>query len=115
MTRSKSHSGLIPILPAIALLLTLPFSARAESVGAVTRVQNQAQVGATTAVVGAPVHMNDRLRTGANARLEVTYNDNSKLTLGENANATPLLHPVRTLLYNCLTRTCQTEDAHDQV
>jgi hypothetical protein len=30
--------------------------------------------------------MNDRLRTGANARLEVTFNDNSKLTLGENAN-----------------------------
>ena len=87
MTRSKSHSVLIPILPAIALLLTLPFSAgAAESVGAVTRVQNQAQVGATTAVVGAPVHMNDRLRTGANARLEVTFNDNSKLTLGENAN-----------------------------
>src|SRR5262245_10502635 len=87
MTRSMSHSVLIPILPAIALLLTLPFSAgAAESVGAVSRVQNQAQVGATTAVVGAPVHMNDRLRTGANARLEVTFNDNSKLTLGENAN-----------------------------
>jgi hypothetical protein len=30
--------------------------------------------------------MNDRLRTGANARLEVTFNDNSVLTLGENAN-----------------------------
>src|SRR5262245_57448583 len=87
MTRSKSHSVLIPILPAIALLLTLPISAgAAESVGAVTGVQNQAQVGATTAVVGAPVHMNDRLRTGANAHLEVTFNDNSKLTLGENAN-----------------------------
>ena len=30
--------------------------------------------------------MNDRLRTGANARLEVTFIDNSSLTLGENAN-----------------------------
>src|SRR5262245_50722432 len=87
MTRSKSHWVLIAILPAIALLLTLPCSVgAAESVGAVTRIQNQAQVGATTAVVGAPVHMNDRLRTGANARLEVTFNDNSKLTLGEHAN-----------------------------
>ena len=30
--------------------------------------------------------MNDRLRTGAKARLEVTFNDKSVLTLGENAN-----------------------------
>jgi hypothetical protein len=87
MMRSKSPWVLIPILLAIPLLLTLPLSAgAAESVGAVTRVQNQAQVGATTAVVGVSVHMNERLRTGANARLEVTFNDNSKLTLGENAN-----------------------------
>ena len=74
-------------LTTIALLLTLSFGAgAAESVGSVTRVQNQAQVGGSTAAVGVPVHMNDRLRTGANARLEVTFNDNSKLTLGENAS-----------------------------
>jgi hypothetical protein len=30
--------------------------------------------------------MNDRLRTGANARLEVTFRDQTLLTLGENAN-----------------------------
>jgi hypothetical protein len=30
--------------------------------------------------------MNDRLRTGANARMEVTFHDGTKLTLGENAN-----------------------------
>jgi hypothetical protein len=30
--------------------------------------------------------MNDRLRTGANARLQVTFRDKSVLTLGENAN-----------------------------
>jgi hypothetical protein len=84
MTRWKSSWVLIP---AIALLFSVPISAGAvESVGAVSRVQNQAQVGDTTAVVGVPVHMNDRLRTGVNARLEVTFNDNSKLTLGENAN-----------------------------
>ena len=72
---------------AILPLLVLPFgTGAAESVGAVTRVQNQAQIGATTAVVGSPVHMNDRLRTGTNARLEVTFNDSSVLTLGENAN-----------------------------
>jgi hypothetical protein len=30
--------------------------------------------------------MNDRLRTGANSRLQVSFNDGSSLTLGENAN-----------------------------
>ena len=30
--------------------------------------------------------MDDRLRTGANARLQVTFHDKSSLTLGENAN-----------------------------
>jgi hypothetical protein len=56
------------------------------SVGIVTKVQNQAQIGATTTVAGTPVSMNDRLRTGANARLEVTFRDKTLLTLGENAN-----------------------------
>ena len=71
----------------IPLLLAWPFGAgAAESVGTVTRVQNQAQIGATTAVAGSPVHMNDRLRTGDNARLQVTFRDKSVLTLGENAN-----------------------------
>ena len=74
---------LLAILP----LLVLPFgTGAAESLGAVTRVQNQAQIGSATAVVGCPVHMNDRLHTGTNARLEVTFNDSSVLTLGENAN-----------------------------
>ena len=72
---------------AIVLFVAASFSAAAaDSVGTVTRVQNQAQIGAATAVAGTPVHMNDRRRTGANARLEVTFNDNSTLTLGENAN-----------------------------
>jgi hypothetical protein len=79
------NSSLIPLLRflAIVLFVALPLgAAAAESVGRVTKVQ-----GSTTpAANGTPVHMNDRLRTGANARLEVTFNDNSKLTLGENAN-----------------------------
>ena len=61
--------------------------ARAEvAVGAVSKVQGQAQIGASSAVVGTSVHMDDRLRTGANARLQITFNDDSSLTLGENAN-----------------------------
>ena len=74
-------------LPVIFLFLASAFGAgAADSVGNVTKVQNQAQIGAATAVVGAAVHMNDRLRTGANARLQITFRDNSVLTLGENAN-----------------------------
>src|SRR5262245_5117769 len=58
----------------------------AESVGMVTKIENQAQIGIRNAAVGSPVFMNDRLRTGANARLQVTFRDNSVLTLGEQAN-----------------------------
>jgi hypothetical protein len=72
---------------AILFFLASAFGAgAAESVGSITKVQNQAQIGSATAVVGSTVHMNDRLRTGANARLQVTFRDNSQLTLGENAN-----------------------------
>jgi hypothetical protein len=82
----SSFKGLmIPLLRSLAIVLFVASplgAAAAQSVGTVTRVQ-----GSTTpAASGTPVHMNDRLRTGANARLEVTFNDNSKLTLGENAN-----------------------------
>jgi hypothetical protein len=75
-------------LVCLAILFFLPstLNVRAAAVGTVTKVQNEAQIGAATAVVGAPVQMNDRLRTGANARLQVTFHDNSSLTLGENAN-----------------------------
>ncbi|HET7210361.1 MAG TPA: FecR family protein [Methyloceanibacter sp.] len=41
--------------------------------------------GATAAVIGTEVHMKDELTTGAGARLQVTFRDNTILTLGENA------------------------------
>jgi hypothetical protein len=41
--------------------------------------------GAAAAVIGTEVHMKDELRTGAGARLQVTFRDNTVLTLGENA------------------------------
>jgi len=72
-----------------AILLCFAFglddSALADSVGRVSKVQNQAQVGSIPAAVGTSVGMGDTLRTGANARLEVTFRDGTKLTLGENA------------------------------
>jgi len=65
--------------------LALCGPAAAQTVGSVTRVQNQAQVGSKAATVGAPISMHDVLRTGANARLQVTFRDGTLLTLGENA------------------------------
>jgi hypothetical protein len=73
---------------AILVCLVAAFSsgaATAAPVGTVTRVQKQAQIGNTEAVVGTPVHMNDQLRTGPDARLQVTFVDETVLTLGENA------------------------------
>jgi hypothetical protein len=74
-------------LLAILICILSPWGSRAMAgaVGKVTQVQNQAQVGGRTAVVGTAVYMNDQLRTGANARLKITFSDGSDLTLGENA------------------------------
>ena len=62
----------------------------ASRVGVVNNVENEAQVisasGAVTATVGAPVHLKDELRTGANAGLQVTFLDESQLPLGEHAS-----------------------------
>jgi hypothetical protein len=60
-------------------------SIAAPAVGTVTKVQNHAQIGSRTAVVGTSVQMNDELKTGANARLQITFRDGTLLTLGENA------------------------------
>jgi hypothetical protein len=61
-----------------------------DRVGLVNKVENQAQVisasGAMTALIGTEVHMKDELRTGAGARLQVTFRDNTVLTLGEHAS-----------------------------
>ena len=59
--------------------------AAAQTVGMVTKVQNQVEVSGQAAAVGSPVSLNDTLQTGANARLQVTFRDNTNLTLGENA------------------------------
>jgi len=75
---------IVPLL----LLVGLSVGARAAeggSVGRVTNVANQAQIGSAVAAIGTPVQMNDVLLTGAKARLEVTFHDNTKLALGENA------------------------------
>ena len=77
--------GRVPCALAIVFLFGVT-NAAADSVGTVTKVVNQAQIGSNTAVSGIPVYMNDRLRTGSDSRLQVTFRDNSVLTLGEKAN-----------------------------
>ena len=79
---SATPQFLITFGLALAVFVTI---AAAQTVGSVSRVQNQAQIGANPASVGTPVQMNDQLRTGANARLQITFKDGTSLTLGENA------------------------------
>jgi hypothetical protein len=60
-----------------------------EAIGSVTRIQGLASrtaVGATTSLaVNTPVFLQDIVRTGETARLEITFNDATQLTLGEKA------------------------------
>ena len=70
------------------LLLAVPAGA-ATVVGAVSRVQGSSQgvsEGTTrTLVVGVEVHLEEVITTGRKARVEVTFEDGTVLTIGENA------------------------------
>ena len=55
------------------------------TVGMATNVVSPAQVEKEPATVGTLAHMNDELRTGAKARLQVSFRDSTQLNLGENA------------------------------
>ena len=90
----------MPAPPSLLRLLTFlvtmlaPLAAFATDepapVGFVDKVENEAKVvsgdGGATAIIGTPVHMKDELRTGAEGRLQVTFRDNTVLTLGEKAS-----------------------------
>jgi ferric-dicitrate binding protein FerR (iron transport regulator) len=64
---------------------TSGFAVDRRTVGMATKVLSPAQVNNEAAAVGTLAHMNDELRTGAKARLQVSFRDSSELTLGENA------------------------------
>lgn len=64
---------------------TSPHAADRRTVGMATKVVSPAQVENEPAAVGTLAHMNDELRTGASARLQVSFRDSTELTLGENA------------------------------
>jgi hypothetical protein len=89
----RALQSLLRVLAGLSVLTTPLVAAAAEDTehaGLVNKVENEAQIisasGATTATVGTPVHMKDELRTGANGRLQVTFRDNTVLTLGEHAS-----------------------------
>lgn len=78
----------------IALLLALPCceAAAQQAIGMVSRIQGEASgtVGGTTLSLtpNASIFLNEILSTGEAARLEVTFTDSTRLTLGENAKLT---------------------------
>ena len=78
----------VAVLAGSALSGPLAFDAHAAgpTVGMVSKVQNQAQIDGQPAAVGSPVHTNDTVSTGAKGRLQVTFRDQTNLTLGENAS-----------------------------
>jgi hypothetical protein len=78
----------------IAILLVLPCSEAAaqEAIGTVSRIQGEASgiLGGRTLPLSAnaSVFLNEVLSTGEAARLEVTFTDSTRLTLGEKATLT---------------------------
>jgi hypothetical protein len=84
-------------LTIIAVLLVCGFTgdrsaARPEAIGAVSRIQGEAsgtQGGATRPLgLKSSVFPNDVISTAETARLEVTFSDNTQLTLGERTRLT---------------------------
>ncbi len=80
----------------VALMLWSCFAvhqaAAQDAIGAVSRIQGTASGtrGAATQALGAnaPVFLNEVVSTGEATRLEITFNDNTRLTLGENVKLT---------------------------
>jgi hypothetical protein len=81
------------VLAAMLLFAVCGAEARAQqAIGAVTRIQGEAsgtRGGARRALaLNASVYRNEVVSTGQAARLEITFTDNTRLTLGERARLT---------------------------
>jgi hypothetical protein len=93
MCRREGKPTLRPLI-VVAVLLALPCgeAAAQEAIGTVSRIQGEASGtlgGATRPVVAnASVFLDEVLSTGEAARLEVTFTDSTRLTLGEKATLT---------------------------
>jgi hypothetical protein len=82
----------VPAIVVSGLLGILSDPAAAATVGKVSRLRGDCVVlrgeSRMTLTVGALIEHLDKLETGNDARLEVTLNDDTKLTLGEKATVT---------------------------
>jgi hypothetical protein len=93
MRHRESRPTFRPLI-LIALLLALPCgqAAAQQAIGTVSRIQGEAsgKLGGATRALGAnaPVFLDDVLSTGEAARLEVTFTDSTRVTLGEKATLT---------------------------
>lgn len=80
------------LLVALCLIVAAGAATAAEPIGAVTRKQGEARAklngSDVTIGVGAAIFLDEKLATGAAARLEVTFVDGTKLTVGEKASLT---------------------------
>jgi len=79
---------------ALLFVLVLPQTSRAQSqdrVGVVQRLQGDVSIvhfgGSARALEGMAVSLEDRLVTGAKARVQIMLTDETQITLGENAEA----------------------------
>jgi hypothetical protein len=79
---------------ALLFVFVLPQTSRAQSrdrVGVVQRLQGDVSIvhfgGSARALEGMAVSLEDRLVTGAKARLQIMLTDDTQITLGENAEA----------------------------
>src|ERR1700730_19191116 len=78
------------VIVALVLFFAGGPAAAADGIGAVTRVQGEAQglldSNVVTLRVGTAIYMNEKLTTGSKARLELTFVDGTMLTVGESAS-----------------------------
>ena len=96
LTVLRTGRRMLHRLAIIAMTLLSGFAggqvAAQETIGTVSRIQGEAsgtRGGATRALgLNSSVIPNEFVSTGAAARLEVTFKDNTRLTLGENAKLT---------------------------
>jgi len=80
------------LLVAVCLVMAAGAAPAAEPIGSVTRIEGKASAtlnGRDVIIgLGAPVFLDEKLATAAKARLEVTFVDGTKLTVGEAASLT---------------------------
>lgn len=89
--RMKHRFGLLAALLIVGLLCALPAQAQ-QAAGQVERQKGMASrsaAGATSDLAqGGRIFVGDEIRTGPGARLQIRFEDQSSLTLGENARVT---------------------------